>query len=74
MSLSNEPSADKASDKEELKFIFQAALAPLTIAKRLFVDKTPLWTAIRQTIIRDDYVKMLHAKEQKSPSSQRPSR
>jgi hypothetical protein len=72
MSLDNEPSSESASNKEELKYIFQAALAPLTIAKRVFVDGTPIWSAIKQTIVRDNYIKMLHEKQNRSASSNKP--
>lgn len=57
------------TNAEELKFIFQAALAPLSIAKRIFIDHETVGSALLQTIDRVKYVTALRKREQKRPVS-----
>ena len=52
----------KPTDDEELSFIFQAAVAPLSIIKRVFFDHQSLWDSLKQSIDRDDYLKYLRGK------------
>lgn len=50
------------TDKEELRFIFQSAVAPLSIIKRVVLNHQSLWASIKQSIDRDEYLKYLRKK------------
>jgi len=50
-----------ATSEEELRFIFEGALAPFFIVKRIVVDHEKLSSALLQTIDRDANVKAQRA-------------
>ena len=53
------------SGREEFRFIVQAAFAPISIVRKVVLDRKPVWTAFVQTVDREAYVQDLRDRESK---------
>ena len=73
MTKDTEGDVGEISGREELKFIIQAAFAPITIMRKVIRDHKPVWTAFVQTVDREAYVRDLRARESGVRRSKRPA-